>query len=86
VQWLALAWLAWHEQRPEDAAAVIGWFESPTHGAASRFGPETLVGQTRVRLIGHVEAALGTERTTEGRLAGHGLGFEGALAAGMGKR
>jgi predicted ATPase/DNA-binding winged helix-turn-helix (wHTH) protein len=86
VQWLALAWLAWHEQRPEDAAAVIGWFESPTHGAASRFGPETLVGQTRLRLIELVEAALGAHRATAGRLAGHGLGFERALAAAWGER
>jgi predicted ATPase/DNA-binding winged helix-turn-helix (wHTH) protein len=84
VQWLALAWLAWHEQRPEDAAAVIGWFESPTHGAASRFGPETLVGQTRLRLIEHVEVALGTARATAGRLVGHGLGIERALAAAWG--
>ena len=86
VQWLALAWFAWHDQRPEDAAAVIGWFESPTHGAASRFGPETLVGQTRLRLIEHVEAALGADRATAGRLAGHDLGFDGAQAAAWGKR
>jgi hypothetical protein len=83
VQWLALAWLAWNEQRTNDAARVVGWFESPSHGAAARFGPETLVGQTRLRLVRRLEEAQGAAATEALRREGHALGMDQALQVGL---
>jgi predicted ATPase/DNA-binding winged helix-turn-helix (wHTH) protein len=83
IQWLALAWLAWHEGRPDDAAGVLGWFESPAQGAAARYGSSTLVGTLRAELARLLQQRLGAASADAARREGQGWGADRALAVGL---
>lgn len=61
---LPLAWLAWHEGRPQDAATLLAWHEGP-RGAGRKYGPGT-----HLRRSGHqLDAALGGALDEETRRA-----------------
>lgn len=83
IQWLALAWLAWHEDRPADAAGLLGWFESPSHGAAARYRSPTLIDRLRVELVTLVQQRLGEAAADAARHDGQDWGAERALATGL---
>lgn len=83
IQWLALAWLAWNEGRSGDAAALLGWFESPAHGAAARYASGTLIDSLRSELIGLLDQRLGAAAAAAARQAGHGLGAGNALVTAL---
>lgn len=83
IQWLALAWLAWHEGRVHDAAGVLGWFESPAQGAVSRYGSGTLIGTLRAELARLLQQRLGADSADAARREGQGWGAGRALQAGL---
>jgi predicted ATPase len=81
VLYLGLAWWCLHDQRPDDAARLLGWFESPERGGATP-GPGTYQWRSARELAARLEAALGAEALARQRQAGHALGLAAAVALG----
>jgi hypothetical protein len=82
VLYLALAWLAAHEGRDEDAARVLGWFESPWRGGG-QYGPLTFTRRTAEVLAARLDAGLGAERHAAVRASALTLGQDEAVQRGL---
>jgi hypothetical protein len=80
---LALAWLAAHEGRPEDAARVLGWFESPQRNGG-RYGPLTFTSRSVARLGARLAERLGSDALAALQLAARAGGDARAVAWGLG--
>jgi predicted ATPase/DNA-binding winged helix-turn-helix (wHTH) protein len=83
VLYLALAWLATHEGRHEDAAQVAGWFDAPARGGGV-FGPNTFTRRSATALQTRLDAGLGPARRQALQAAAGELGNEQAVAIGLG--
>ncbi|MBT9487359.1 MAG: helix-turn-helix transcriptional regulator [Rubrivivax sp.] len=79
---LALAWLAAHEGRDEDAARLLGWFDSPTRGGGA-YGPNTFTRRTATALGARLDTRLGAARRQALQADAAGLGDERAQQIGL---
>lgn len=80
--YLALAWLAAHEGRDEDAALVLGWFESPQRGGG-QYGPRTFTRRSAEALAARLDQRLGAGRHAELRATALDLGAAEAVRRGQ---
>jgi predicted ATPase/DNA-binding winged helix-turn-helix (wHTH) protein len=79
---LALAWLATHEGRDEDAARLLGWFDAPARGGGA-YGPNTFTRRTAAALGARLDARLGAARRHALQAEAAGLGDDRALQIGL---
>jgi predicted ATPase/DNA-binding winged helix-turn-helix (wHTH) protein len=84
LQFLAMAWLAAHEGRDEDAAQVLAWFDSPRRGGGA-YGPRTFTRRSADALAARLASALGAARWTAAQQTGAGLGDADAIRLGTGQ-
>ncbi len=81
---LALAWLATHEGRDEDAARLLGWFDAPARGGGA-YGPNTFTRRTATALGARLDARLGAAHCQALQSDAAQLGDERALQIGLGR-
>lgn len=74
---LALAWLAWHEQRPAVATQMLGRFDAPSR-TGSEVGPGTYIRRSTDALWLALQAQLGDEALARLRAAAEGLSDDAA--------
>jgi predicted ATPase/DNA-binding winged helix-turn-helix (wHTH) protein len=79
---IAMAWLAAHEGRDEDAAQVLAWFESPAR-AGGAYGPRTFTRRSADALAAALRQRLGSDRLAALQQAAAGLGDTAAIALGV---
>jgi predicted ATPase/DNA-binding winged helix-turn-helix (wHTH) protein len=75
---LALAWLAWHEQRPAAAARMLGRFDAPQR-TGGEFGPGTYIRRSTDALWLLLQQQLGAADVAAQRAAAEGLSDAAAL-------
>lgn len=80
--WLAMAWLAAHEGRTEDAARLLGWFESPQRECGA-YGPRTFTRRSAAALAARLDEALGADARAALHAAAAGLGDAEGVRLGL---
>lgn len=80
--WLAMAWLAAHEGRADDAARLLGWFESPVRGCGA-YGPRTFTRRSSQALAERLDGVLGAAQRQALQTAAATLGDAEALRLGL---
>jgi hypothetical protein len=80
--WLAMAWLAAHEGRAEDAARLLGWFESAQRGGGA-YGPRTFTRRSAEALAVRLDETLGAAARRDLHAAAAGLGDAEGLRLGL---